>query len=292
MLLRIKCIQSRIVWRKCLIASFFFGRSSQANERLFLTFEYKSVAIWYWAERKRKISASLQFLRWCWRFSVHFLTSIQFRMSFGYETSPRESFVFSDDILCREAISTRIKKIQWNLFSAIEWLISPTTTASAIISHKDKYLKGISAFIFMIKNERKILTWYVKQRRLFCARRTTIAFIVWLWYYFATGNHQDAMKFAKLYLQSRLPWLDESRHCRYRLLCLFNNKVLVNRFLFNWKELISGTENGHIEDRLRKHYRNYLRRLNSALNFLFVFASRWVDNGILVRNWSVNICAT
>lgn len=102
---------------------------------------------------------------------------------------------------------------------------------------------------------------------------------------FGFGNHRNAMKFANFYLQFRLlqltglessQLLGSRRLSRRGAVCLAGEgKVLVNRFLFDGKALISAGKNGHTEDRWRRHYRNYLRCLNSVLNFYLLIATRW-----------------
>lgn len=64
--------------------------AGKIKKRLFLTFEYKSVAIWYWAERKRR--SFLFFFFYSLQFQV--LHQYNCECHFGYETSPRESFSF------------------------------------------------------------------------------------------------------------------------------------------------------------------------------------------------------
>lgn len=82
------------------------------RESLFLTFEYKSVAIWYWAERKRKTSILLTF----------------FMPSFHINTIPNVTWLwnFTARVFCLTFFAGTWKRIPP---SEVEWLISAMTSA-------------------------------------------------------------------------------------------------------------------------------------------------------------------
>lgn len=131
-------------------------RSRSQKKRLFLTLEYKSVAIWYWAERKRKI----------FPYNSHFSFQHQYNSECHLVMKlPRESFV-SFLKRCSFSVFFSPLKAKRNLFSVIEWLISLRRCRQTLLSLIKINIKKIFLFwndvsrqwnVFMSSRNTKIL---------------------------------------------------------------------------------------------------------------------------------------